>query len=103
MPQRVTQFWDVANFEAAYRQYGVEPDFIGLRDEFAKGRTLADAYIYVPVSPYTTRGRRPLIRLLEHNGFFVRSKIGRKRPNGGWKCDFDVELARDVLQVLWRG
>jgi uncharacterized LabA/DUF88 family protein len=98
---KTTLFFDVANLEATFRQYGGVPDYLGLRDLLNGNRELVEAYVYVPVSPFKPDGRKPLIDFLQRHGFFVRPKLGRARANGHFKCDQDVDIVCDLLRAAW--
>ncbi len=101
--ERLVEFLDVANLESAFREYGALVDYIGLRDYLARKRNVLETFVYIPESPYQPNGRDGMVKFLRRHGFFVRSKIGRKRPNGSWKCDFDVEIAWDIFRYVERG
>ena len=96
------QFWDWANLESAFQRFDVRIHPAGLRSYLAGGRTLIDAFCYVPRNPYQPESRDWLVRKLKQLGFFVRSKVGQKRPNGKFKCDFDVEMTCDILRIVER-
>lgn len=95
--ERVMMFFDLANLENGFRQFGVRVDYLGLRDYLAEGRVLVEAFAYLPINPNNPEGKRQFAEFLQRNGFFVRSKIGKPRPGNKWKCNFDVEMAVDIL------
>ncbi len=100
---KVAVFLDVANLEAAFRHQGERIDYLGLRDFLSAGRLCLETFAYVPVSPYEPRQRRPLIDHLRRNEFIVRTKIGRRRPNGKWKANMDVEMVIDMMRFAHTG
>lgn len=98
--ERTAIFLDVANLERAFRTYGVRIDYLGLRNYLAEGRFLVETFAYLPLSPYDPASRKGFINFLRHHGFFVRSKVGKPRPDNKWKCNFDVEMAVDILHYI---
>lgn len=97
---RHLQFWDIANIESAYRRLDARINYAGLRTYLAAGRRVMDTFCYVPQNPHKTDDRAGLVRHLRKHGFFVRTKTGQKRRGGGWKCNFDVEMACDILRLV---
>lgn len=96
--ERTAIFLDVANLEQAFRQYNAKIDYVGLREYLTAGRFLVDAFAYVPINPHHADGKRNFIDFLGRHGFLVRSKVGKPRPDNKWKCNFDVEMAVDMLR-----
>lgn len=96
--ERTAIFLDIANLEQAFRHYDAKIDYIGLREYLTAGRFLVDAFAYVPINPYDVDRKRYFIDFLGRNGFLVRSKVGKPRPDNKWKCNFDVEMAVDMLR-----
>jgi uncharacterized LabA/DUF88 family protein len=101
--ERTAVFLDMANLEQSFRKLDVRVDYLGLRDYLGEGRVLAETFVYLPISPYNPEGKQRLVRFLQDNGFLVRSKIGKPRPLHRWKCNFDVEMAIDILNCAHRG
>jgi uncharacterized LabA/DUF88 family protein len=101
--ERVSLFLDMANLESAFRKHGVRIDWLGLRDYLAESRVLVETFVYLPISPYNPEGKRHLADFLQRNGFLVRSKVGKPRPRNRWKCNFDVEMAVDVMHCVQHG
>jgi uncharacterized LabA/DUF88 family protein len=101
--ERVTIFLDLANLEQGFRKLGVQVDYLGLRDYLADGRVLVETFAYLPINPYTPDRKKHFADFLQRNGFLVRSKIGKPRPGNRWKCNFDVEIAVDVLHCAHHG
>ena len=98
--ERHAQFWDLANIESAFRRLEARIDYTGLRTYLAGGRSLIDTFCYVPQNPHRPDDREVLLRHFKKHGFFVRTKIGQKRCGGQWKCNFDVEMACDILRFV---
>jgi uncharacterized LabA/DUF88 family protein len=101
--ERLILFLDIANLNSAFRKLGVEADWLGLRDYLAEGRVLVEAFAYLPINPYNPEGRQRFADFLRRNGFLVRSKIGKPRPRNRWRCNFDVEIAVDVMHCVQHG
>jgi uncharacterized LabA/DUF88 family protein len=101
--ERLSLFLDIANLESAFRKAGAEIDWLGLRDYLVEGRVLVEALAYLPISPYNPERRHRFADFLQRNGFLVRSKIGKPRPGNRWKCNFDVEVAVDVMRCVEHG
>ena len=101
--ERTAIFLDVANLEAGFRNLGTHIDYLGLRDYLAEGRLLVETFVYLPINPYHPEQKARFAEFLQSNGFFVRSKIGKARPGHKWKCNFDVEMAVDILHYAQHG
>lgn len=101
--ERTVLFLDIANLECSFRHYDAQIDYVGLRDFLAEGRFLVDAFVYLPISPYEPNAKDSFIDFLSRNGFYVRSKLGKPRPNDRWKCNFNVEMAVDMLHFTHHG
>ena len=99
---RQAQCLDVANLEAAARQYQCCIEYLSLRHYLAAERECRECFVYVPINPWKPDSRAPLIRFLTQHGFFERTKIGQRRSDG-YKCDMDVDLACDLLRLIWSG
>jgi uncharacterized LabA/DUF88 family protein len=96
--ERAALFLDVANTELAFRRYNSRVDYLGLREYIADGRSLVEAFAYVPMNPRHPERKRNFIDFLRRNGFWVRSKVGKPRPQNKWKCAFDIEMTLDMLR-----
>lgn len=94
--EKVVIFVDLANVERAFRRTGERVDLLGLRDYLAGGRFVLDTFVYVPIDPFNPDRQTFVVEFLQRHGFFVRSKLGKKRPGGRWKANFDVEIALDA-------
>lgn len=98
----IATFFDVANLEGSFRAHGLPIDYLLLRDFLVKDRALKESFAYVPRSPFAPERRDRLVSFLRRHGFLVRSKVGKKRPAGKWKCDFDVEMTWDISKYIDR-
>jgi uncharacterized LabA/DUF88 family protein len=101
--ERAMLFLDFANLEQGFRKLGARIDYLGLRDYLAEGRLVVETFAYLPISPYNPEGKKHFADFLSENGFVVRSKVGKPRPNHKWKCNFDVEMAVDILHYAHHG
>jgi len=101
--ERIAMFLDAANLEHGFRNLGAQIDYLGLRDYLAEGRLLIETFVYLPINPSRPDSKAQFIGFLQDSGFFVRSKVGKPRPNDKWKCNFDVEMAVDILHYAQHG
>jgi uncharacterized LabA/DUF88 family protein len=101
--ERAALFLHTAILEQAFRRYQVKIDYLGLRDFIAAGRLLVETFAYVPINPYDPERKRSFIDFLKRNGFWVRSKLGKPRPNNKWQCNFNIEMAVDMLHYAQHG
>jgi uncharacterized LabA/DUF88 family protein len=101
--ERTAIFLDIANLEQQFRKLNTHIDYLGLRDYLAEGRSLVETFVYFPINPYYPERKKKFADFLRKNGFFVRSKVGKPRPNNKWKCNFDVEMAVDILHYAHHG
>lgn len=99
--ERVALFLDHANLQGAFREVNVQVDYLGLRDYLSDGRFLVEAFVYVPINPEHPEAMQGFTDFLRREGFFVRSKLG-KRAGDGWKCNLDVEMTIDILRYVNR-
>lgn len=101
--ERVVIFSDHANNESSFRKLGIGIDYLGLRDYLGEGRTIVENFVYVPISPFNPEGKKGFVDFLRRNGFLVRTKIGKPRQGNKYKCNFDVEIAIDVMRFAQQG
>jgi uncharacterized LabA/DUF88 family protein len=99
---RVAIFIDYPNTLLSLRELGVELDLPVLREYLTAGRFLVDAFVYVGTRPDHVDRDMAQQESLKRAGFFVRTKVGRPRANGGVKCDMDLELCLDVVTLANR-
>jgi uncharacterized LabA/DUF88 family protein len=98
LQQRVAVFVDVQNmFYAARQLYGSKLNFARLLDYIARDRPLVRALAYVVQTPEIDQSN--FLAMLRSNGYEVRSKDLKQRPDGSAKGDWDMGLALDALAI----
>ncbi len=96
--QRVGIFIDVQNmFYAAKHLYGSKLNFARLLDYISKGRPLTRAIAYIVQTPEIDQTN--FITMLRSNGYEVRLKDLKTRPDGSAKGDWDMGLALDAISM----
>ncbi len=96
--QRVGVFIDVQNmFYAARQLYGSKLNFARLLDFIARDRPLVRAISYVVQTPEIDQSN--FLAMLRSNGYEIRSKDLKTRPDGSSKGDWDMGLALDALAM----
>lgn len=96
--QRVGIFIDVQNmFYAAKHLYGSKLNFAKLLDYVSRGRPLTRAISYIIKTPEIDQSN--FITMLRSNGYEVRVKELKTRPDGSSKGDWDMGLALDALAM----
>lgn len=99
--QRVGIFIDVQNmFYAAKHLYGSKLNFTRLLDTIGRGRQLTRAISYLIRTPEIDQSN--FITMLRSNGYEVRVKDLKQRPDGSAKGDWDMGLALDALAMADR-
>lgn len=102
--RRTVVFVDHANLSACVRNRGLEVDYYDLKDYLAQeqeGRMPLEAFCYVGIDPRNEhRLDREVLRMQE-DGWMVKSKLGAPRPDGGFKCNVDVEMAIDIIAFAY--
>lgn len=99
--QRVGIFIDVQNmFYAAKHLYGSKLNFTRLLDYVSRGRPLTRAISYIIKTPEIDQSN--FITMLRSNGYEVRVKELKQRPDGSAKGDWDMGLALDALAMAER-
>ena len=99
--QRVGIFVDVQNmFYAAKHLYNSKLNFARLLDYIARGRPLVRAISYVVQTPEIDQSN--FLTMLRSNGYEIRSKELKHRPDGSAKGDWDMGLALDALAMSER-
>ena len=94
--QRVAVFVDVQNmFYSARKQFKAKLNYIRLLDEAVAGRRLVRALAYIVQTPEIDQ--KNFIEMLTHNGFEVKSKALKVRPDGSTKGDWDMGIAIDAI------
>ena len=101
MDQRVGIFIDVQNmFYAAKNLYGSKLNFARLLEYIARDRPLVRAIAYVIQTPEIDQSN--FLAMLRSNGYEIRSKDLKQRPDGSAKGDWDMGLALDALATSER-
>lgn len=96
--QRVGVFIDVQNmFYAAKHLYGSKLNFARLQDYVARDRPLVRSIAYVVQTPEIDQSN--FLAMLRSNGYEIRSKDLKQRPDGSAKGDWDMGLALDALAM----
>jgi uncharacterized LabA/DUF88 family protein len=99
--QRIGIFVDVQNmFYAAKNLYGSKLNFARLLDYIARGRPLTRAIAYIVKTPDIDQSN--FITMLRSNGYEVRVKELKQRPDGSAKGDWDMGMALDALAMSER-
>jgi uncharacterized LabA/DUF88 family protein len=101
MEQRVGIFIDVQNmFYATKHLYGSKLNFARLIDYISRGRSVVRAISYVVQTPEIDQSN--FLTMLRSNGYEIRSKELKQRPDGSCKGDWDMGLALDALSISER-
>ncbi len=100
--QTLAIFIDYHNFEASLRDEGLQVDLLPLREYLAGGRQLLETFVFVGFNPNNAHEDGQLHRFLRVNGFLVRTKLAKVRPDGSLKCDLDIEMALSVVDYVTR-
>ena len=99
--QRVGIFIDVQNmFYAAKHLYNSKLNFGKLMDYIARERPLVRAITYIVQTPEIDQSN--FLAMLRSNGYEIRSKDLKMRPDGSAKGDWDMGLALDALAMSER-
>lgn len=98
MDQRVGVFIDVQNmFYAAKHLYNSKLNFGKLLEYIARDRPLVRAITYIVQTPEIDQSN--FLAMLRSNGYEIRSKELKMRPDGSAKGDWDMGLALDALAM----
>lgn len=99
--QRVGIFIDVQNMFYATRQlYNSKLNFSRLLEYIGRGRHVVRAISYVVQTPEIDQSN--FLAMLRSNGYEIRSKDLKQRPDGSCKGDWDMGLALDALSMSER-
>lgn len=99
--QRVGVFVDVQNmFYAARQLYGSKVNYSRLLEHIVRDRALVRALAYVVQTPEIDQSN--FLAMLRSNGYEIRSKDLKVRPDGSSKGDWDMGLALDALAMSER-
>jgi uncharacterized LabA/DUF88 family protein len=99
--ETVVFFLDYANINRGAREKRYRLDYQDLLTYVGEGRCLLDAHCYVPINPRNEHRRDGVIEELWRAGYLVTTKLGTI-AGGTYKCNFDVEIAMDVLRVVYQ-
>jgi uncharacterized LabA/DUF88 family protein len=101
LDQRVGIFVDVQNmFYAAKHLYNSKLNFGRLLEYIARDRRIVRAISYVVQTPDNDQSN--FLAMLRSNGYEIRSKELKLRPDGSAKGDWDMGLALDALAMSER-
>jgi uncharacterized LabA/DUF88 family protein len=98
--ETVAVFVDYHNLEGSLRNEGLQIDLPSLRDYLVEGRRLIECLVYIGFNPNNPIEDEKVHQFLRLNGFIVRSKKAKVKPDGSLKCDLDVELSLDVVEFV---
>jgi len=99
--EKVVFFLDYANINRAARERRYRLDYHHLLHYVGEERFLIDAHCYVPINPRNEHRLDREIEELWRSGYIVTTKLGTI-AGGTYKCNFDVEIAMDVLRVVYQ-
>lgn len=99
--EKVVFFVDYANINRAAKEKRYHLDYQDLLRYVGEGRFLLDAHCYVPINPRNEHRSDGTIEDLWRSGYIVTSKIGTFAGET-YKCNFDVEIAMDMLKVVYQ-
>lgn len=99
--EKVVFFLDYANINRAAREKRYRLDYQDLLHYVSEHRFLIDAYCYVPINPRNEHRLDREIEELWRSGYIVTSKVGTI-AGGTYKCNFDVEIAMDMVKVAYQ-
>lgn len=98
---RVAVVLDFANIERAASDRRAALSYRHLLEYLAnesEGRSLIEAFCYMPIDPRNPHARDRLIEELATDGFLVRTKVGSVADDT-YKCNFDVEMTMEMMRI----
>jgi uncharacterized LabA/DUF88 family protein len=98
--QTLALFIDYHNLEGSLRNEGLHTDLLSLREYLTGGRQLLESFTYIGFNPDNAHEDGRLHRSLRLNGFMVKAKLAKVRPDGSLKCDLDVEMVLGVVDYI---
>lgn len=98
--QTLAIFIDYHNFEGSLRNEGLRVDLLSLREYLTGGRPLLESFAFIGFNPNDAHEDGRLHRFLKLNGFLVKAKLAKVRPDGSLKCDLDVEMVLGVVDFV---
>jgi uncharacterized LabA/DUF88 family protein len=99
--EKVVFFLDYANINRAAREKRYRLDYHDLLQYVGEERFLVDAHCYVPINPRNEHRLDAVIEELWRSGYIVTTKMGTI-AGGTYKCNFDVEIAMDILKAIYQ-
>lgn len=99
--EKVVFFLDYANIDRAAREKGYHLDYHHLLEYVGENRFLSDAHCYVPINPRNEHRSDREVEGLWRSGYIVTTKVG-SIAGGTYKCNFDVEIAMDMVKVVYQ-
>jgi uncharacterized LabA/DUF88 family protein len=99
--EKVVFFLDYANINRAAKEKRYRLDYHDLLNYVGEGRFLLNAHCYVPINPRNEHRLDGVIEELWQSGYIVTTKLGTI-AGGSYKCNFDVEIAMDVLRAVYQ-
>jgi uncharacterized LabA/DUF88 family protein len=99
--EKVVFFLDYANINRAAREKRYRLDYHDLLQYVGEERFLVDAHCYVPINPRNEHRLDAVIEELWRSGYIVTTKLGTI-AGGTYKCNFDVEIAMDILKAIYQ-
>ncbi len=99
--EKVVFFLDFANIDRAAREKGFQLDYHHLLEYVGENRFLSDAHCYVPINPRNEHRMDRQVEDLWRSGYIVTTKLGTI-AGGTYKCNFDVEIAMDMVKVVYQ-
>ena len=99
--EKVVFFLDYANINRAAREKRYRMDYADLLHYLGEHRFLVEAYCYVPINPRNEHRLDGEIEELWRSGYIVNTKLGTI-AGGTYKCNFDVEIAINVLKIVYQ-
>jgi uncharacterized LabA/DUF88 family protein len=99
--EKVVFFLDYANINRASREKRCRLDYQDLLRYVGEHRFLVEAYCYVPINPRNEHRLDAEIEDLWRSGYIVTTKLG-SIAGGTYKCNFDVEIAMDMLKAVYQ-
>lgn len=92
---------DFANIDRGAADQGITLNYRDLLEYLANeadGRSLIEAFCYVPIDPRNPHARDRKIEELATDGYLVRTKKGTIADDS-YKCNFDVEMTMELMRI----
>ena len=104
MMRKTAIFLDHENFRICAQNRGIKVDYYDLKNYLAddnEGRPVIEAFCYVAIDPRNQHHKDKDIRIMEEDGWLVKTKMGAPREDGTYKCNVDVEMAMDIISFSY--